>query len=92
MEEKNENTGNEKWWWKLSDDENFSATMSFGIRHEEVFQEECIILDQQNLAEEIQELYTGTPEGNSNIPLNGEKLRGNISEKFSSKKTRDSFQ
>ena len=37
MEEKHENIGNEKWWWKLSDDENFFATMPFGMRHEEVF-------------------------------------------------------
>ena len=46
---------------------------------------QCIILDQQNLAKEIQELCTETPAGNSNIPLNNEKLLDNISEEFSSK-------
>ena len=39
---------------------------------EEDSQEECIIPDQQNLTEEIQEFCTETPAGNSN--LNNEKL------------------
>ena len=46
-------------------------------------QEKCISPDQQNLAEEIQELCTETPVGNSN--LNNEKLSDNISEELSSK-------
>ena len=46
-------------------------------------QEECVIPDQQNVPEEIQELCTETPAGNSN--LNNEKLIVNTSEEFSSK-------
>ena len=45
--------------------------------------EECVIPDQQNVPEEIQELCTETPAGNSN--LNNEKLIVNTSEEFFSK-------
>ena len=47
--------------------------------------EKCIIPDQKNLAEEIQELCTKTPARNSNILLNNEKLLDNISEECSAK-------
>ena len=40
---------------------------------EEDSREECIIPDQKNLAEEIQELCTETPARNSNMLLNNEK-------------------
>ena len=70
---------------QVSDDEKSSATRPFGMSDQEGSQEECIFPDQQNLAEEIQELCTETPAGNSNIPLNNEKLLDNISEEFSSK-------
>ena len=48
---------------QVNDYENSSATRSFVMRDEEDSQEECIIPDQQNLAEEIQELCTETPVG-----------------------------
>ena len=41
---------------QVSDAENSSAKRLFGMSDEEDPQEECIILDQQNLAEEIQKL------------------------------------
>ena len=67
----------------VKDDENSSATRPFGISDKEDSQEECIIPDQQNLAEEIPELCTETPARNSNLDY--EKLLDNISEEFSSK-------
>ena len=67
----------------VSDDEDSSATRPFGMSNKEDSQEECIIPDQQNLAEEIQELCTETSAGNSN--LDNKKLLDNISEEFSSK-------
>ena len=47
---------------QVSDDnfiENSSDTRHYGISDEEEFQEECIIPDQQNLADEIQGLCSG---------------------------------
>ena len=58
---------------QVREDENSFAARPFGMSDEEDSQEECIIPDQQNLTEEIQELCTETPAGNSN--LNNEKLR-----------------
>ena len=57
---------------QVREDENSFAARPFGMSDEEDSQEECIIPDQQNLKEEIQELCTETPAGNSN--LNNEKL------------------
>ena len=45
----------------------------FCMSDEEDSREECIIPDQKNLAEEIQELCTETPARNSNMLLNNEK-------------------
>ena len=67
---------------QVSDDESSSAARAFGMSDEDL-QEECIIPNQQNLAEEIQELCTETPAGNSNF--NNEILPDIISEEFSSK-------
>ena len=68
---------------QVNDYENSSATRSFGMSDEEDSQEECIIPDQQNLAEETQELCTETPAGKNN--LNNEIFLDNISDEFSSK-------
>ena len=67
---------------QVIDDESSSAARAFGMSDEDL-QEECIIPNQQNLAEEIQELCTETPAGNSNF--NNEILPDIISEEFSSK-------
>ena len=70
---------------QVSDDnfiENSSDRRHYGISDEEEFQEECIIPDQQNLADEIQELCSGyqvDPNISSDI------LLGNIAQEFSSK-------
>ena len=63
--------------------ENSSDTRHYGICDEEEFQEECIIPDQQNLADEIQELCSGD-QVDPNIG-SSEVLPKNISQKFSSK-------
>ena len=71
---------------QVSDDnfiENSSDTRHYGISDEEEFQEECIIPDQQNLADEIQELCSGD-QVDPNIGSN-EVLLQNISQEFSSK-------
>ena len=70
---------------QVSDDGNSSATRPFCMSDEDDSWEKCIIPDQKNLAEEIQELCTKTPARNSNILLNNEKLLDNISEKCSAK-------
>lgn len=70
---------------QVSDDGNSSATRSFCMSDEDDSWEKCIIPDQKNLAEEIQELRTKTPARNSNILLNNEKLLDNISEECSAK-------
>ena len=70
---------------QVSDDnfiDNSSDMRRYGISDEEEFQEECIIPDQQNLPDEIQELCLGyqvDPNISSDI------LLGNISHEFSSK-------
>ena len=70
---------------QVSDDKISFATRLFDMSDVQDFQEECIILDQQNLAKEIQGLCTETPAGNSKIPLNNERLLDNISEELFSK-------
>ena len=59
--------------------ENSSDTRPYGISEEEEFQEECIIPDQRNLADEIQELCSGDQD-DPNIGL-----LENIYQEFSSK-------
>ena len=60
-----------------------SDTTHYGISVEEEFQEECIIPDQQNLADEIPELCSGN-QVDPNIG-SSEILLDNISQEFSSK-------
>ena len=71
---------------QVSDDnfvENSSDTWHYGVSDEEEFQEESIILDQQNLAHENQELCSGYQD-DQNIG-SSEVLLNNISQEFSSK-------
>ena len=66
-----------------SPSKNSSDTRNYGISDEEEFQEECIICDQQNLADEIQKLCFGD-QVDPNIG-SSEVLLENISQEFSSK-------
>ena len=71
---------------QVSDDnfiENSSDTKHYGISDEEEFQEECIIPDQQNLVDEIQELFSGD-QVDPNIG-SSDVLLDNISQEFSLK-------
>ena len=63
--------------------ENSSDRRHYGISDKEEFQEEYIIPDQQNLADEIRELFSGD-QVDANIG-SSQVLLENISQEFSSK-------
>ena len=67
--------------------ESSSDTRHYDISDEEEFQEECMIPNQQNLADEIQELCSGD-QVDPNIG-SSEDLLENISQEFSSKEELD---